>query len=370
LNSGAITTLSNGGTIQGFDGVENTNSIGTLSNLKGGKISGLFAGLSNAGKISTLTNNGTIGGKSYAIYSIGSIGPIINSGSIVGNVQINNQAKVYIAGGSGTTFGSLRGGTITIGNGSLTFAGGNTNLADNIAVDGGAGTVTNEGLLQLATAKKITGNFAQTASGAFDSLIAGDTAGKYGSLTVTKLGRLALDLTNGFTLAAGDSFELFNFAGLSFTSPTHDFRTLAFDGANCLDHGGGVWSCANLGPLHFAETITANALDLNVVAGPLAITNSLAISPVATSAIPEPSTWIMLATGFLGLAGLGLRDRAASLPARRNWTRSPTGARCSWSSAARTTRRRRSKTQPRPFPMRRGSCSARRTSSDSKEAIP
>jgi hypothetical protein len=26
--------------------------------------------------------------------------------------------------------------------------------------------------------------------------------------------------------------------------------------------------------------------------------------------MPEPSTWVMMATGFLGLAGLGLRRRA------------------------------------------------------------
>jgi hypothetical protein len=293
-------------------------TVGSLDNLKGGTISGgaggkgggaAGTGVFNGGTIGALSNAGTIIGPGNAIFSTGSIGPITNSGSIVGNVVIDNQAKVSITGGSGATFGSLKGGTITIGSGSLTFAAGNTHLADNIVVNKGAGTVTNMRVLQLAMPEKITGNFAQTASGTFDSLMAGDTAGKYGSLTVTKLatldGRLALNLTNGFMLAAGDSFDLFNFASLSFTSPTHDFRTLSFDGASCLDHGGGVWSCANLGPLHFAETIKASALDLNVVAGPFAI------SPGATSAIPEPSTWVMMLLGFAGLSFAGCRHAKA-----------------------------------------------------------
>ena len=41
------------------------------------------------------------------------------------------------------------------------FAGGNTALGDDISVDGGAGTVTNMGTLQLATPETITGNFTQ-----------------------------------------------------------------------------------------------------------------------------------------------------------------------------------------------------------------
>jgi hypothetical protein len=202
-NSSTIKTLTNSGKINGGnggagfgkgvggaggDGVMNAKgaTIGSLANLKGGTIAGgaggkggaAGKGVYNAGTIGALSNAGTIMGPGYAIYSTGSIGPTTNSGSIVGNVQINNQAKASITGGSGATFGNLRGGTITIGNGSLTFAGGNTHLADNIVVDNGAGTVTNIGLLQLATPEKITGNFAQTASGAFDSLMAGDTAGE------------------------------------------------------------------------------------------------------------------------------------------------------------------------------------------------
>ncbi len=48
-----------------------------------------------------------------------------------------------VTGGTGKTFGSWTGGTITIGNGDLTFAGGNTALGDDISVNGGKGTVTN-----------------------------------------------------------------------------------------------------------------------------------------------------------------------------------------------------------------------------------
>ena len=47
-----------------------------------------------------------------AIYSAGthaSIGPITNSGKIIGNVEIDNQASVTVTGGTGTTFGSWTG---------------------------------------------------------------------------------------------------------------------------------------------------------------------------------------------------------------------------------------------------------------------
>src|SRR5208283_6055637 len=106
-----------------------------------------------------------------------SIGPIANSGQIIGNVEIDNEANVTITGGSGAKFGSFSGGAITIGNGDLTFAR-NTDLADAIAVHGGAGTVTNKGVLRLATPEVINGSFVQAASGVFDSLIAGDAAGQ------------------------------------------------------------------------------------------------------------------------------------------------------------------------------------------------
>ncbi len=126
-NRGTITTLTNSGTIGGGTG-------GSGPSVAKGGAGG--AGMSNSGTLGMLTNSGLIeggaggaappGAMGDAIYSAGadaSIGPITNSGKIIGNVEIDNQASVTVIGGSGKPFGKWTGGTITIGNGDLTFVG-------------------------------------------------------------------------------------------------------------------------------------------------------------------------------------------------------------------------------------------------------
>ena len=142
-NSDAITTLVNDkkGSIvaaaaaaaaagAGGAGVSNAGTIGTLTNsgsiraetaaparqLSSGGAGG--AGVSNSGTIGALINSGidrrrrrrSGGAMSWAagdaIYSAGtkaSIGPITNSGQIIGNVEIDNQANVIVYGGTGET---------------------------------------------------------------------------------------------------------------------------------------------------------------------------------------------------------------------------------------------------------------------------
>src|SRR5208282_5064761 len=119
-------------------------------------------------------------------------------------------------------------------------------------------------------------------------------------------GDFALDLIDGFTLATGGVFDLLTLPSLSLTG---DFSGFSLDGAACAAQSANVWTC---GAVTFDELVGANFLDLEVVSTSAILEPSF----VPGSAVPEPSTWAMLATGFLGLGGLGLRRRGwRALPA-------------------------------------------------------
>ncbi len=216
-NSGSIGTLTNSGFISGTyttaSGIQNDGTITVLTNTSTGTISGGKTGVGNSsqGAIGTLTNSGTISGGSYAIFSTGSgLGTLVNTGVISGNINVANQ-DLTIAGGSGTVYGTLTNGSITVPNGNLYFASGNQLLRDNINVNSGTGTVFNAGNLMLTTHQTITGNFAQGTIGSLIIGASGPSTG--GQLTVTGAASMAnaqlvFNGLSGFKPANGSTYTL------------------------------------------------------------------------------------------------------------------------------------------------------------------
>ncbi len=104
---------------------------------------------------------------------------------------------------------------------------------------------------------------------------AGDGLGQYGALSVSKLttldGGLSIDLTKGFTLATGVTFDI-----LAFGSLMGGFDALSLDGAACMARPMDSWACS--GGVRLDEVIHATSLDLVVAGGP-AVFGPAASSP-------------------------------------------------------------------------------------------
>lgn len=245
FSTGMIQTLTNSGTIMGgTDGIRNIGGIGLLDNsgtvtgsisgifnaecaaycvgnytpgtignlINSGVISGGQTGILNMGVMGPLVNSGTITGGLYALNSSGpfaTIGPITNSGVINGNVLVGNQ-DLSILGGSGSSFGTIMGGSVVITDGNLTFGAGNQLLASDVTVKGGAGTVTLAGTLQANIPVAISGNLLQN-SGSL--LILGISGASQGRLNVTGTvdmtnGAVRFQPLNGFKLAPNGTYTL------------------------------------------------------------------------------------------------------------------------------------------------------------------
>src|SRR5450830_839823 len=232
--SGTLGTLTNNGSINGLlNGVNNSGAIGALTN--NGVINAQGAnGINNNGVIAMLVNTGTISGANYGIYNTGTIGTLnnsglissglaavflqtsstlttlINTGTIAGGIYSN--AALNIIGGTGSSFGTLTGGSIESRSG-LTLSG---NLMLNAGIQAGTNTVTNTGVLQTNNVIIIGGNYVQ---GAGSTLVLGVTSpvynfgifdGGYGRLSVS--GNATLDGSSiivkpaGYALAQGQRY--------------------------------------------------------------------------------------------------------------------------------------------------------------------
>ncbi len=87
---------------------------------------------------------------------------------------------------------------------------------------------------------------------------------------------------------------------MEFASSTGNFATFDYNGASC-SFAGGVLGCA--GGVQFTEVFAGGDM-LNLV-----------VDKAGTGAIPEPSTWAMMAIGFAGLGFAGWRKAQRKSPA-------------------------------------------------------
>ncbi len=197
-----------------------------------------------SGSLGSLTNTGTLSGAVAAITNAGTLGPIANSGVIAGNIQNLASTDLRIAGGSGTSFGTLTGfaagsqGTITNLASNLVLSG---NLLLNDAINLGTRGLVSSAMLQLNNAVRVTGNYSQV-GGAL--LIGVTSTSVYGQLQVS--GSASLTNTNvrlvalgSTTLAAGTPYTVVKAGGaLTYSGLTSSIT--GFDGSFSTASGGGT----------------------------------------------------------------------------------------------------------------------------------
>ena len=245
-NSGSISTIGsliNSGTISAEeDGITNSGRINTLSN--SGLILG-YVGIDNSsGNISALINSGNIKGYSYAINNNGGgIGYIANSGTILGNIY--STSGLTIAGGSGSAVGALSGytnnnsnltgsiGSIQITNGDLVFSSGNLILNDNVTLS--TGSLNNSGAtLYIANPITINGNYTQSASASLNSYVFSENV--YGRLAVTGSANIAsgssvklIGYQYGF--AAGQRYVVISAASGDYNASSLNYSASGYTGS-------------------------------------------------------------------------------------------------------------------------------------------
>lgn len=216
---GSIGVLSNSGLITDAQwGIRNSGqTLSTLDNLSGGTIYGGDVGVNNTGTIGTITNNGVISGGNYALYNTGSLGLITNSGTIIGNIY--SSSTLSIAGGDSSHYGTLSEGTITVGSGghgTLDISSGYLWLQDAVA----SNVVNRAATLKLTNPIPISGNYTQSGGGLV--IATSNNGSSYGYLTVS--GTASITNTHitisGTGLTVGQTFTIVQASSGSYSNDT------------------------------------------------------------------------------------------------------------------------------------------------------
>ncbi len=200
-------------------------------------------------------------------------------------------------------------------------------------------------------------DYTQGTGGALDTMLGGTAPGtQYSQLLVdqqaTLAGALDLTLVSGFHLATGQTFDILG-TGDGLANGT---TSLSLDGQTCAADGTNMYKC-QVGS--FFDIFTEITVPGMLVSGANPMDLVLNVTVTGMGAVPEPSTWTMMAIGFASLgfaagrrleilerktalATLVLRSKMVDVGARRefplqiNSTRSPAGPGTSAMCAQRT----------------------------------
>ena len=288
-SSGNI-VLSNVGTITGsgfdlaLDGTATGSSIVSIIDTGAGALTKQGGGTWTLSGANTYTGTTTVSGGTLALGSSGSFAnsPVI----VIGDTGSSGAVLDLTSKTGGFTFGSsqtVKGiGTINIGTGTAITINGN------LAPGNSPGLLNVTGDLVLANAATVP------ATGAITTMELGGNGGVAGtdydkvivSGQLTFGGTLAIVSYNSYDLAQAGTYHLFGFGS---KTGNFDFVSVA---STTLTNNTTSWSATNLAGSGFDYTFTLATGDLVVM---------------ATAAIPEPSTYAMLA-GVLAL-GMGVWRR-------------------------------------------------------------
>jgi subtilase-type serine protease len=272
----------------------------------------LYGGSSATAKaLANAANGGTDGSGLLGSLSTGTIDQIIvntetNALAAFYGTSLSYWSRInlYAAGGY---FGGVTGG--------LTLAS-TDKVATNVTIDatgtlGGTGTiagnVTNAGgAIKPGDAPgvlTITGNLTDSQSSELNILLGGTTPGTgYSQLIVdgsaSLLGNLDVDLVDGFSLTSGETFDIVGTGnGL-----TNGLTSLSLDGVAC-GADGDAFKC-NGGS--FFDIFSWSTIDPGTLVPGGINPEDLALSVTVTQ-VPEPSTWVMMLAGFVGIGFLSYR---------------------------------------------------------------